>query len=105
MRRDLESKAVYLDQRKKNMPYEYPNIGSIFRNPEGMSAGKLLDDAGAKDLFVGDARVSEKHANIIVNTGAATTADIQQLMRQMQQRVQQHVGVILEQEVECLQCL
>lgn len=105
LKKDLEHKQEYLDLRKKNMPYDYPNIGSIFRNPAGASAGKLLEDAGAKNLAVGAARVSEKHANIIVNVGAATAEDLQQLMQKLQQSVQQSTGIFLEPEVECLACL
>jgi UDP-N-acetylmuramate dehydrogenase len=103
--RDLDKKQEYLEIRKKNMPYEYPNIGSIFRNPEGQSAGKLLDTVGAKELSVGNACVSKKHANIIVNTGKATAADIQQLINHLQQVVQANSGIHLEPEVECLKCL
>jgi UDP-N-acetylmuramate dehydrogenase len=105
LQRELEHKQEYLDLRKKNMPYDYPNIGSIFRNPAGVSAGVLLEGVGAKSLAVGGARVSQKHANIIVNSGEATAVDMQQLMLNLQQLVQQSTGIFLEPEVECLTCL
>ena len=100
--RDLENKPEWLAKRKVAMPYEYPNIGSIFRNPEGQSAGKLLDTVGAKTFAVGDARVSEKHANIIVNAGRATAEDMQQLIQLMQSTVKAKTGIELKTEVECL---
>lgn len=102
--RDLANKQEYLNKRKLAMPYEYPNLGSVFKNPADNSAGKLLAESGAKSFAVGDARVSAKHANIIVNAGQATALDMQQLIINMQQAVHQRTGMQLEQEVECLKC-
>jgi UDP-N-acetylmuramate dehydrogenase len=79
-----------------------PNAGSVFKNPPGASAGKLIDDAGLKGLRVGDAEVSEKHANFIINRGNASSRDVQSLMAEIQRRVREQSGIELEPEIEIL---
>lgn len=89
--------------RKENQPLEYPSAGSVFRNPPGYSAGKLIEDAGLKGFKVGDAMVSLKHANFIVNTGHASGEDILKLIRIIQEKVKEKTGIILAVEQEVLE--
>ena len=79
-----------------------PNCGSTFRNPEGASAGRLLDEAGVKGLKIGGAHVWENHANFIINDGNATSLDILELMHQMYSRVKEKFNVELKPEVRYL---
>jgi UDP-N-acetylmuramate dehydrogenase len=88
------------DRRKKNQPLGFPNAGSIFKNPPGAHAGRLLDEAGVKGLARGDAQVSELHANFIVNRGGAKAADVRALMEEMGRRVEARSGIRLEPEVK-----
>ena len=88
-----------LAQRGATQPVQQPSCGSVFRNPPGDHAARLIEAAGLKGQRVGGAQVSEKHANFIVNTGAATAADIETLLRQVQGTVEQQHGVRLETEV------
>lgn len=89
-------------QRKEKQPYHAMSCGSVFKNPEGTAAGRLIEEAGLKGFQVGGARVSDKHANFIVNTGTATAADIVSLMEHIRKRVLKKNGIFLEQEVELL---
>ncbi len=84
------------------LPSGQPNAGSIFKNPSGDSAGRLLDAAGLKGTSVGGAQVSPKHANVIVNTGGATAEDVVALMRKMRDRALESFGVRLEPEIVLL---
>jgi UDP-N-acetylmuramate dehydrogenase len=88
------------DKRKKNQPLGFPNAGSIFKNPPGGFAGKLLEEAGVKGLRRGGARVSELHANFIVNQGGATAQDVHTLMDEMGERVFARSGVRLRPEIK-----
>lgn len=89
-------------KRIEKQPLEYPSAGSTFKRPEGYFAGKLIMDAGLRGARVGDAQVSEKHCGFVVNTGHATAADVRELMRQIQEKVQEQFGVRLEPEVRFL---
>ena len=77
-----------------------PNAGSVFKNPEDMSAGRLLDSAGVKKLEVGDAKIWKKHANFIVNTGNATSTDVLELMFKMYTAVKEKHSIKLEPEIK-----
>jgi len=88
--------------RKEKQPLDVASAGSFFRNPPGDSAGRLIDEAGLKGLRRGNAMVSIKHGNFIVNTGQATADDIVELMREVQEKVYLHSGVMLEPEVKVL---
>ncbi len=89
-----------LERRVESQPLNLPNAGSVFRNPEGGKAAKLIEASGLKGLARGAARVSEKHANFIVNPkGAASAADIEWLIRHVQQVVKEKHGVDLVPEV------
>ena len=84
------------------LPSGQPSAGSVFKNPPGDSAGRLLDAAGLKGTSVGGALVSPKHANVIVNTGGATADNVLALMRTMRDRAVEKFGVRLEPEIVLL---
>jgi len=86
-------------RRWASLPSGQANAGSIFKNPPGDFAGRLLEHAGMKGLTVGAAQVSPKHANVIVNTGGATASDVVTLMRTMRAAVTSRVGLRLEPEI------
>jgi len=88
------------NERIAKQPLAQPNTGSIFRNPPGDHAGRLIEAAGLKGTRIGDAVGSEKHANFIVNTGNATATEVRALMRQCQAAVKAAFGVELVPEVE-----
>jgi UDP-N-acetylmuramate dehydrogenase len=90
------------EKRKERQPYGQPNCGSVFRNPEEISAGKLIDEAGLKGRRIGDAAVSEKHANFIVNCGQASAHDVLALIDEIKEKVMQTSGVELIPEVQFL---
>lgn len=89
----------WLDRRSASQPTQQANAGSVFRNPPGDFAGRLIEASGLKGFCIGGACVSEKHANFIVNTGAATAADIEALIRHVAERVEAQHGIRLETEV------
>jgi len=88
-----------LEFRKVRQPWEFPNAGSVFKNPPGDSAGRLIDSIGAKGWQVGEAKVSEKHANFIVNLGGATSQDVLALINNIQKAVEIVHGIVLEPEI------
>lgn len=90
-------------RRKEKQPLEYPSAGSTFKRPEGYFAGKLIEDAGLKGFSVGGAQVSEKHAGFVINKGGATSADIMNLIKEVQRRVCEASGVMLEPEVKFME--
>ena len=94
--------SANLHSRTSTQPYQQPSCGSVFRNPEPQKAGQLIEALGLKGLRVGGAEVSPIHANFIVNTGGATATDIDQLIAQVQQRVQAAHGIALHPEVKRL---
>lgn len=91
--------SANLGSRTSTQPYQQPSCGSVFRNPEPLKAGRLIEGLGLKGLRVGGAMVSPMHANFIVNTGGATATEIDQLIRLVQERVQAAHGLILHPEV------
>lgn len=88
-----------LARRKTSQPTGYANGGSFFKNPPGDSAGRLIDKCGLKGRRVGGAKISEKHANFIVNTGNASARDVKKLMRVVQEVVKSKYNVELQPEV------
>ena len=94
--------STNLHSRTSTQPYQQPSCGSVFRNPEPNKAGQLIEALGLKGLSVGGAQVSPIHANFIVNTGAATAAEIDQLISAVQQRIQAAHGISLHTEVKRL---
>lgn len=87
-------------KRRASARIAYPNAGSVFKNPEGMSAGKLIEEAGLKGEICGGAQVSPVHANYIVNLGTARARDVLQLMAAMRDKVYSKSGVLLEPEIK-----
>ena len=98
----LQRVEELLAKRKKSQPLDYPSAGSTFKRPEGYFAGKLIQDSGLKGFTVGGAQVSEKHAGFVINTGGASAADVRELICQVQERVFQQFGVMLEPEVRMI---
>ena len=92
--------AEFREKRGTSQPLSKRNAGCIFKNPPGLSAGRLIDQAGLKGLRVGDAEVSPEHANFLVNHGHATAAEFAELMEQVRAKVREVHGVELEPEVE-----
>ncbi len=91
--------ADYQKERSKTQPQGVRTAGCIFKNPENMKAGYLLDKAGLKGVSVGGAKYSEVHANFIVNQGSATAADVLELIGIGKERVKEEFGVELEEEI------
>lgn len=89
-----------LSRRKEKQPLEYPSAGSTFKRPEGNYAGALIEKNGLKGFSVGGAAVSEKHAGFIINKCGATTADILELIKYVQDTVYKNDGILLEPEVK-----
>jgi UDP-N-acetylmuramate dehydrogenase len=85
--------------RKEKHPLEFRSAGSVFKNPQGQPAGRIIDELGLKGLQIGGAKVSEKHGNFIVNVGDAKARDILDLIRTIQEKVLREKGIHLEAEV------
>lgn len=91
-----------LARRKKSQPLSEPSCGSVFRNPEGVSAAALIEGLGLKGERIGGAQVSLAHANFIVNTGDATARDVRDLIELIQEKVEKAHGIKLTPEVRFL---
>lgn len=89
------------DRRISSQPVNMPSAGSVFRNPKGLSAGKLIEDIGLKGYTIGGAQISEKHANFIINKSNATYEDIISLIEYTKKKVKEkyNIDLILEQEI------
>jgi len=88
--------------RKQTQPLEYPSAGSVYKNPTGDYAGRLVEKAGMKKVRVGDAKVSAKHANFIINMDKAKAANVLKLMKMIENKVQEKFGVALEREIRLI---
>lgn len=89
-----------LERRIKSQPLNYPSAGSVFRNPENESAGKLIEDLGLKGLRIGGAEVSKKHANFVINVHNAKAEDIHKLILFVKDKVKEEYGIDLKIEQE-----
>jgi len=89
-----------LEKRNLTQPTGLPSCGSVFKNPQGDYAARLIEASGLKGFRIGDAIVSEKHANFIINSGNASACDIEKLMKLVQRTVEQKQGVKLQSEVK-----
>jgi UDP-N-acetylmuramate dehydrogenase len=94
--------AQHLKQRHRSQPYNLPSCGSVFRNPDTHTAGWLIEQLGLKGYKIGGAQVAERHANFILNCGGAKANDIFQIIRHVQQQVEQNWSLCLEPEVKIL---
>lgn len=96
-----------IEERKKRrietQPLEYPSAGSVFRNPEGNYAGKLIEDIGLKGYSIGGAKVSDKHANFIINTGDAKGEDVKKLINKIKNDVKDKYNIELKVEQEFIE--
>ena len=89
-------------RRKGSQPSGFPNSGSMFRNPPGDFAGRLIEAAGLKGRRIGHCQISERHANFFVNLGGATAAEVRQVMELARAEVSRRFGVELLAEVKLL---
>jgi len=92
----------YIQKRKNTQPLEYASAGCIFKNIPGKGAGRLIDQAGLKGTKIGDAMVSEKHANFIINLGNAKSEDVIKLIELIKKVVKEKYNVNLEKEINYL---
>lgn len=98
----LQKIKEHLNRRGATQPTQQPNAGSVFRNPEGDYAARLIESCGLKNFCIGGACVSEKHANFIINTGTATSKDIEELIGSVHEKVLQEHDVNLIREVQII---
>ncbi len=96
----LERVKSYSEMRKRRQPLDYPSAGSIFKNPEEGPAGKWIEEAGLKGFRIGQAMVSERHSNFIINLGKAKAEEVIRLMEWVEKRVFEEKGISLEREVK-----
>lgn len=100
---EIEAKMFDLtDRRESKQPLEMPSAGSTFKRPPGFFAGTLIEQSGLKGFVLGGAQVSEKHAGFIVNAGGATALDVLNLIKEVQRRVFDKFGVMLQPEVRIM---
>ncbi|PIV42970.1 MAG: UDP-N-acetylenolpyruvoylglucosamine reductase [Candidatus Nealsonbacteria bacterium CG02_land_8_20_14_3_00_40_11] len=108
----------YLEYKKNTQPLDYPSAGSVFKNPKGFSAARtgkedkssslsftaarMIEECGLKGKKIGNAKISEKHANFIVNLGSARAKDVEKLIKLMKQKVKNKFGAVLEEEITVL---
>jgi len=85
-------------KRKRTQPLEYPSAGSVFRNPEGLFSGKLIEDLGLKGYQIGGAMISPKHANFIINTGNAKASDIKDIIDHVKEQAKEKYDLSLRVE-------
>jgi len=95
----LQGIRICNEKRRSSQPLGQKSAGCIFKNPPGGSAGRMIDELGLKGLSVGDARVSDRHANFFVNAGHASAKDMLALIADVRERVRKAYGVTLENEV------
>jgi UDP-N-acetylmuramate dehydrogenase len=96
----LERVKSYSEMRKRTQPLDYPSAGSIFRNPKEGPAGRWIEDSGLKGFRMGQAMISEKHANFIINLGKATAQEVIDLMEMVERKIYEEKGISLEREVK-----
>jgi UDP-N-acetylmuramate dehydrogenase len=96
----LDRVKSYSEMRRKTQPVDYPSAGSIFKNPKEGPAGRWIEEAGLKGFRIGQAMVSDLHANFIINLGKASAREILDLMKQVERRVLEVKGISLEREVK-----
>lgn len=95
----LERVKSYLEMKKRTQPLDYPSAGSVFKNPIEGSAGEWIEEAGLKGFRMGQAMVSDRHANFIINLGKATAEEVINLMEWVERKIYEEKGISLEREV------
>lgn len=95
-----EKMREFTEKRKANAKVQYPNAGSVFKNPEGLYAGRLIEEVGLKGEKIGQAQFSPMHANYIVNLGGAKAKDVLALMALARDTVYSQKGIVLEPEIK-----
>ncbi|MEA2097102.1 MAG: UDP-N-acetylmuramate dehydrogenase [Candidatus Cloacimonadota bacterium] len=98
----LADKEDIISKRFERHPYDYPNLGSTFKNPKGKFAGQLIEECGLKGLQIGEAQISMKHANFIINKGSATFNDVNELIKIVQKAVKKQKGIELQLEIKVI---
>lgn len=102
-KKDIQEKIKkYLEYRKKIQPLNLPSAGSIFKNPEGFSAGELIEKCGLKGKRIGNVQISEKHCNFIVNLGDGRAKDVIKLINLAKRKAEAKFKIILEEEIQYL---
>ena len=89
-------------RRKQTQPVDFPSCGSVFMNPKGTSAWKVIDQVGLRGHRIGDAQFAEKHSNFIINLGTAKASDVKALITLAKQRVKEQLGIELQEEVRII---
>ena len=89
----------HLSKRSQTQPLTIPNSGSIFKNPEGDAAGRIIDSLGLKGYSIGKAGISIRHANFIVNKGCATAKDVTELIKHIKKEVKEKTNIDLQTEI------
>lgn len=97
-----EKMTEIIQSRRQRQPLEYPSFGSAFKRPAGTFAGLVIERSGLRGRRLGDAQISQKHANFIINLGKATAADIMELIATAQSEVKEKTGYMLEPEVKLI---
>ena len=99
----------YLNYKKETQPLNFPSAGSVFKNPclagrqvPGFSAGELIEKCGLKGEKIGKAKISEKHANFIINLGGAKSEDVIKLIKTIKQKVKNKFGIKLQKEIQII---
>ena len=95
-------KSELMARRNATQPLDLPNSGSMFTNPSGTFAARLIEQAGLKGKRIGDAQISEKHANFMINLGSARAEDVLKLIDLVRRTVHQNTGILLELEVKLI---
>ena len=98
-KRIKEKMKEYLNYRRGNQPLNFSSAGSIFKNPQGVSAGELIEKCGLKGKKIGKAQISKNHANFILNLGGASAKDVKKLIKLAKQKVKNNFGVSLQEEI------
>jgi len=96
----LERVRSFSEMRKKKQPLDYPSAGSIFKNPKEGPAGKWIEETGLKGFRIGQAMISERHANFIINLGKAKAEEVIRLIEFVERKIYEEKGISLEREVK-----
>jgi len=98
----IEEIRNFMNERRKKQPLGEKSAGSIFKNPEGYYAGKIIEECGLKGFCIGDACISKKHANFIINKGKAKSSDIYKVMEVIEEKVKDKFGIELVPEIKII---